>query len=856
MIDYAFAAAAMILSAILPGVLLALPFAKKLGASRGEAAILGAGAGLVAVPSLGFAESLLGIPFSFEVAAFNSLAALFAGAFLCIRSKALSGFRLPATGEDAAALAKENWHWLALAAIVASAFALRSTSAQPFVFEADPYYYLRAAQFIVQDGGIPASDDLAWAPQLSTHRERPLTLYLQAQTFEVSGFGSPFDKTGFYLASSVYPPIVGALACLMAFLLVSREWGPKWGVLAAWLVAFTPEIIYNFQAGGFEQQPWGLFALLFFAAAYAGYLKNGGKANAFLCALALFGAVAGSKQDVLALGVFAAMALAESARKILSGNRIGGEFVEDYAIIAAGGVAAFLVMLPYRSPGFTPLIISCAAFAFPAAAWAVSLAADARGKRLRYCAILAALAAAALLATPAGPYLFRYVAEQRFFGETPGLFTTVAEESAAPQNLRLYLGFLGIAVGSAGLQNLLLASSAILLVFAALYRGSKAALLVLALSLPLAYFGYQREKFVVHLALALAVIVSAALGEAAKFAGAIAEKSRPPPLQFSLDIGEGTADKVEAGRPLSLRLPLMVASVGALLAFAQLAWIYGDLGASRDPAFMTGGALDCAKLANATKRTAYLLECYKIGSGTVSAMDWIEANAGGSSVLSWWDYGHWINYLGQAKTVIRGDLYYPATVLSAADALASGDSSKLASLMEEGGARYLYVTSGELAKWDAVSYLACTARGETSAPFSAQKSECEKRLQFEYLYLPLNAEVPRCANVTGSPMRLKSSYNNTYCVSAPSAGGGGAQVYSLDGTPVDAGLQSVGKTGSGQGAASVLLVLYGRGSVSQAPGQAYSSNFYRGFYLRELPGFTQAYPEGGDASDTIIMAKN
>jgi len=857
MVGYYWAALVAAASTLVPGMLLALPLAKRMKLGLGESVIFGAVAGFMAVPALGFIESLAGIPFSFQLAAFNPVVVAVAGGVLCIREKVLEQAKVP-RGEPKRIL-RENWHWIALALIAFSAFYLMSLSSEPFIQEFDPYYYLRAAQFIAQDGSIPPTDNLSWAPAISSHRERPLTLYMQAGFFELSGLGAQFDKTGFYVASSVYPPIAGALTCLLAYLLVSSEWGRKWGVLAAALAAFTPELIYKFQAGGVEQQPFGLLALLFFAAAYANYVKSGGRAWALLASFALFGAVLGSKQDVLAAGLLAAFSFVEAARKIASGEKASRRYAEEAAIIALGGIAAFALMAPYRVSSFAAPALCLAALAFPAVAYALGAAVPRPKDRLEFAAACAVIALVVAVISPLGPYAFGYIAEQRFLGESPGLYTTVGEEVVQNIELPYHLGVLGL-----GAQNLLIGAAFLALLAAAAYRNSRTALIIMIAALPLVFFGLQRAKFEVHLALALALLLPALLGEIENYARGMAGKRREaapaPALQFSFNIGEGMAEQVsgkgaekaEEAKP-SRALPLLVVGVGILLALAQLGWLFNDVGALHNPGYWQNTTLDCAKLYQDGKRTAFLMSCMKIDGKIVGSMDWMQGSFGDSNSVVWWDYGHWVNYLGQSRTEMRGDLEHPRVVAVAADAFTSNDTERLDTLMGEIGAGYLVFSYDIVQKWDSISYLACLSREATNASFSPdKKSACEKQLEFEYVGIPLGS-APRCA-WNSTTIRAKSSYNRTYCISDPSLMqlGAAPEVFFENGTKIEVGLQYIPTQDANT---ALMLVLYDAYSWDYRPGKAYESNFYRGFYLRDLPGFEQVYPENGSRWDIVVLRR-
>lgn len=858
MADYWFSAIVALVSVAVPGILILLPFAKRAGMPFPLAAGFGVAVGMVLVPLMGFAESLVGITFSFSTALLNIAIISVAGAALCIKEKAFPEIK---PVEDKRAFFLSNWHWPALLIIILLAFWLRSLSNQPYIYEFDPYFYLRTTQFIVQEGAIPASDDLAWYPNLYTHRERPLTHYLTAGWYLLANPGGIFDKEALYTAAAPYPPLMAALAAFMLFALVNGEWGRKWGVAAAALFAFTPAAIMKFAAGVVEQQPWGIFALLFFCAAYCLYLKKGGRFYAVLAGIALLGAVLGSKQDVLAILIFAAFLSLQSLRDFLSG-KMGEKALVDNAIVAAGGIAGVLLMLPYRAQGFAGAVALLGAMGFSAFLLGLVRFEQDKGKRQKYLLAAVLLALLALFLTPIGPWVLNYAKAGEFLGPRSTLFSTVIEEMPTQREMALQLGFIGAQLGGVGLPAILLSLSALLLLGAAMYRNSSIAVMLLLLVFPLAWLGFDTAKFVVHLATVLPVAFAALFGELEFYARTAAKKEKPLSFAISLDTGQAVEEKRET--PDYMRYaPLAVLALGCMLVLAQVISVLGDASASFSGAYISeSGGWNCEKLLKDRNYLSVYMLCGKLQPEWESALDWLAENGGNSRTIAWWDYGHWVNYLGQSRTQVRGDLAFPEMVAETADLYVQGAPEALVSYMRGKRIRYVIFDSGLFQRWAAMAYLSCYHKGMTNATFvppeKGKPGACEQASQFEYLYVPLEGRAAGdVCDINGTPaLRARSSFNRTYCLSEPEVGGTAGSrlpVFFENGTELEIGQEYVRQSIVGGRLSAVLLATYNEDSWEYRPGKGYGSLFYSGLVLRRIPGLKQVYPEGNKSGSIVIF---
>jgi hypothetical protein len=125
--------------------------------------------------------------------------------------------------------------------------------------------------------------------------------------------------------------------------------------------------------------------------------------------------------------------------------------------------------------------------------------------------------------------------------------------------------------------------------------------------------------------------------------------------------------------------------------------------------------------------------CNRLGTYWVDSMDWISKNLGpGDRVTSWWDYGHWINYFGDRKTVLRNEHASRGMIGEIAYSYIVGTPQDLAKAMNYFDSRYALfdmelITSGSSfgGKYGALNYLGCVHAGKTALLQQPGTSDCE-----------------------------------------------------------------------------------------------------------------------------------
>ncbi len=296
----------------------------------------------------------------------------------------------------------------------------------------------------------------------------------------------------------------------------------------------------------------------------------------------------------------------------------------------------------------------------------------------------------------------------------------------------------------------------------------------------------------------------------------------------------------------------------------------------------------CTTLSNNNNGVGVNLFCNTIPQYWLSAMSWINANVGPTEarVLAWWDYGDWINWFGNGNAVLRGDNAVATEDYAVAAQYVLGNSSRynatpqsLLHYMNSNQSKYVLFDQDLISKWGALDFLACVHVNGTSMQYAVQQgaaqtpkqpyalgtSQCELSHDPQYALVPLAALVPSnntsqqlsdYCSISNNKTTYISTYlvtgqslsNSTVCVDAQPNKKGVLQIYNASGKKLNAviqtseylGVQDVGTTPYVE-----FLVIYlpnANGVIENPPTQYYTSNYYRAFFLGNMPGFKQVYP--------------
>jgi hypothetical protein len=306
------------------------------------------------------------------------------------------------------------------------------------------------------------------------------------------------------------------------------------------------------------------------------------------------------------------------------------------------------------------------------------------------------------------------------------------------------------------------------------------------------------------------------------------------------------------------------------------------------------------------ERVSASFRCQRLSPYWISSMEWIKTNTPEDArIISWWDYGHWINYFGQRGSVLRNDHKSNRMIGEVADAYLDATPQELIAYMKSKSSQYALfdmelVASGNTlgGKYGALNYLSCAHNNETTVALSPGESKCEADHLWESIIITNNkCTISKTANQSGLiGYKITIPKNSTDSITSPeypyycnkvtdqqianyckelikpepiycvgdalmASGETITGVYDLNnkdqngdlklikaqiGTPVE--IENSYHFGK---ATQVTLyytnepVWFENGNItsgiSDAKNKFYKSNLYRALFLNDLPGFTRVY---------------
>jgi len=846
-IEFLLQSAAIFLTIAIPGFLASVALFKRSGRFNTlELFFLGLPIGMFVPSLLGILEGDIGILFSPALAIFNVvlLTAAAAGYLLMTKTKILPE-KKPA---------KESLIWGAgLLVILFLAFWIRMQALSPYFYDFDPYWYNHMTQFIIQQGQVPVHDDYVWYPNPSTHRSDPLIAYTGANWYHIFTIANgmmSFDFNTMTLVSALYPPLVAMLLAFAAYLWMSREYNRSVGLIAAAFMAFTPVLVEKMLAPEFELSPFGLFSVVLFYAVYYLTFKYKSKTLAiyasFLMLISLIGSATGEITSLLFGGAVALTAVVH----FLTGKKDEESFALN-SIIASGAVVGALLFLPYHFPlsGFNDLKL----FIFPVIGVVFAFAMNALlpiaktpEDKLLYLSGILIIGVMLLIVTPLKDVLDSVIGTFGFVtAYTDPTYRTIAELSAAPSDFSPILGVLGSNIPFSITPILLIASFlAIATPFViSLYKGKHEESLqthrIIAIFgvLPIALSGLFKSKFAVYIGLMT-------------------------PIAFCILIGElGKIKRYQFAGKLVLWIVVFAVLLQGMqymdVLFKSVSWYGVDI--SDNNAFLNSVCTTINTEANSvsssnmpgpvksiiyeSKVASMRIYCSRIPEYWLDAMFWIRDNVQlEDRVMSWWDYGHWINTFGQRKSVTGNTHEYTIMHQEVADKLVHGDTADLISYMKEHKAKYLMLDQDLIGKWGALVYHSCVYNNYTTLAQNPGTSECDLLSSPEQLYIPKNPTSNDVCNLKpqngGTALKLYSSFGQAYGFGYYCTVGGTLPFLYENKTA--AGIEDVIQSGN-SGDYAMFLAMYPNNDPDKK-GTFYDSIFYKGFFEGNIPGLTQVYP--------------
>ena len=696
-----------------------------------------------------------------------------------------------------------------LLVILALSFYIRLAPAwDPTFYEFDPMYYEKLTERLVQNGQIDPFSSDAYFPEKSFQRFPPLTHYLTGSWYLLHDAltGNGYEKNSLILISQLYPPLVGALMAFVAFVFIRDEFNEYYGLVAAGLMAFTPQLVKKFAGGVAEQQPWGLFAALLVLTLVLMALNKNSYRLGIVAGITAVANMLASQQSIWPIIILAAfigiqgilyyLADAFDAKKwkllglltasVLLGNTVLAVYQDQYytkldAPIVMTLLAAYLLgsllfaashfvrlkefskrvaalgvigVVGVVGLSFTPLldlvvttVLSQTRAAFARGSLGQTIAEEGRVFAelfapsfgilnppillalatlviaLTACLVLARrghVKSAASIALVSASFIFLNSSVNSAILTTAAWISNPAMQALA----RVFVdnqvfGFMLIA---------LIATIASYLVAEPKNR-TEAHLLAVLIIFPIAYIGLNKLKFIVHLAIALVLALPYILGQTQR----LIEELNDWYHVFS------NARTVRIGTLVIL----MLIGTGGVIAQGY------TVGQSMQELTLT-----------------------RLPSDWIKTYQWMQQNTSTSiRVMSWWDYGHWTNFLGDRDTVLSPNNFYPSFNQGVARAFVDGNLDDLHNRMVFHNATHILVDGDLIGKWGALVYLSGTC-DRTNAPLCPETSEINRSTgpgqstyEIEHYFENLAVAGNCPASVVGVPLpMLQSSLGVRYCL--------------------------------------------------------------------------------------------
>jgi len=778
-----------------------------------------------------------------------------------------------------------NIMWTILLLLMLFSFGTRmlSIGIAPRFFEFDPYFDMMSTQYILTYGYQLLYDHSAW-PTVATgtiHRIQPIVPYLEAYWYDIANTGgahSALSTTLLSDVSSFYPPITAALLVFVVFLFIYHEYGRFPALVGAALATAMPVLITTFIAGEQLLEPWGIFAMFFFYAAYLLAVNNPKDSRlAILAGIAFASTFLGAHYYTVNAGVFAIYIIFQGVVHVFRREETGS-FYKMNAIVIAVAAIFYILYAPYgatlteRIPSMfhIPIIIGLPLFSLifiyifdkiPHLLKSRKLIKEVNfGTYVMLLVVLVAIVGVLAAFTSIGEPLRVYISLSEHF-TTPSipLFMTVQEYAPTGANFNFGASGLGPIANSIGglaiIVWLVIIVFFLLMLAAIYYRNSKVSILAIAVVIPLAVAAMSEVKYLPHFGVAYIIMLAFIIGELAIY------------------VRNGYSfRKQHESKPVNTTRALQALLVFGIL-LVLLEWlvfvnVFSAIGQN------------CNTIATNGNSIGYDLYCNVVPNAWLNAMAWVKANVGpyAPRVLSWWDYGDWINWFGNSNAVLRGDnavatLDYKTAAIYVLGSADGYNSSVLAHYMDSIQTKYVIFDNELQQKWSALDFLACVAVNETSKayaeaagaqynqPYVLGTSQCELSHDPVYALIPtaVNNVNAYCQFSNSSISAIKvlllagnTFLNETYCVPSQIYTSAAPEpLYNSNGTKINALIVPTGQfyygtvSVSGQNFIDFMVLYTPNGpnnSITDAPTEFYQSTYYKGFFFGKLPGFTLVYP--------------
>ncbi len=745
---------------IIPGALVTAALLRGVKLSLFDKGVLALIIGMLLNPTLSILEfTFLNVKLTGGLVAANALLLTVAGVLSLYLQGAFSQFtpQLPKIELQGVWKNKSLIAKTLLLLLIVSAFYIRlapgwSTS----FFEFDPIYYDHVTEMLVKNGAVPVSSFEVYYPLEKTYRVYPLVIYLTGSWFlqyeNLAGGG--FDKDALMLIAQIYPPLVGALMCFLAFMLVREEYDEFIGVIAAGVMAFTPNMVVKFGGGVNELQPFGMFAALLLFTIFALAVKRNSARLGLLAGVIAFANVLGSAQAIWPLMIIALFGAIYSVLAFWR-NELELKAVGIHAAVVLGGVMGYYALYSYTTVGFqaNAQVILLAASLLPTLLLAAPQLAtgkhlDKHTKKLAL-AGLAGLAIIAFIAIPGvAPTVMNFInAAAGFARQTSALTMTVAEENATtpgqyfgafayldPGLLLPLLTFVIIAGSINTLYNhghkKVIVSLAAIAIITIIFNNTLDSLLLAVTKAFFSQLTYlsqfiaQSDAFIYMLLAVLALAVESVYVTEKKFSYT--------PLLLALVILPVSyigLNKLKFLLHLAFALALCLPVILGML--LELANKLSEQHLQKEPdrKFASKAALALLLViglwsvysqATTVDTSMNQLRYSRIPPDWIAAYDWMRTTPTMSDdtcikeygfkcrVLSWWDYGHWTTFFGEKYSVLDPGNEHLEFNHETARTFVNGNPENLRYSMATHQATHILVDAELIQKWGALVFLSGT----------------------------------------------------------------------------------------------------------------------------------------------------
>ncbi|MFH1239727.1 MAG: STT3 domain-containing protein [Candidatus Diapherotrites archaeon] len=132
------------------------------------------------------------------------------------------------------------------------------------MYEFDTYFHTKAVSYILQNGFIPDNDPQSYfqmgGATMATGAD--FFWYFNAAIYKIISFGAPYSKELLIEMVRFLPAIYGALTAVALFFFGRELYGNKAGYVMAFMGAVIPAFVYRTMAGFFEEDALGFLWLV------------------------------------------------------------------------------------------------------------------------------------------------------------------------------------------------------------------------------------------------------------------------------------------------------------------------------------------------------------------------------------------------------------------------------------------------------------------------------------------------------------------------------------------------------------------------------------------------------------------